>query len=75
MTAASLPLEQIRVDPIDVFVARCDARALLFAAGEYTLHEAVDLLQADAEHSGLIQLIGQDAVQLFMAAAFEAVDA
>jgi hypothetical protein len=46
---------------------------MLFLAGECTLHEAVDVLQADADRTGLVDMIGQDAVQLFMAAALEAV--
>jgi hypothetical protein len=57
----------------DVFRERCEARAILYAACEYDLHEAVDVLQADAERSGLIAEIGQDAVQTIMATAFRAV--
>jgi hypothetical protein len=55
---------------LDVFRARCEARAYLVVAVEYTLSEAVDRLQADAVKSGLVDLIGQDAVQQIMAAAF-----
>lgn len=58
------------IDPVDVFRARADARALLWRAGEYTLHEAVDVLQADAQRQGLVAKIGQDAVQEILAAAF-----
>jgi hypothetical protein len=54
-----------------VFEARCEARAILFALGEFDLHEAVDLLQADAIATGLVNEIGQDAVQVIMAEAFE----
>jgi hypothetical protein len=61
------------VDPVVVFVARCEARAMLYAAGEYTLHEAVDVLQTDAESSGLVELIGIDEVQRHLSRAFEAV--
>jgi hypothetical protein len=57
-------------DPVDAFRARAEARAYLFAIGEYSLHEAVDGLQADAEASGLFDHIGQDAVQQIMADAF-----
>jgi hypothetical protein len=39
----------------------------------FDLHEAVDTLQADAEASGLVEQIGQDAVQTIMAKAFAAV--
>jgi hypothetical protein len=59
--------------PETVFRARCEARALLFAAGELALHEAVDALQADAVASGLIRQIGQDEVQRIIAAAFRSV--
>jgi hypothetical protein len=62
-----------RVDPFNVFIARCEARALLWLAGEFDLHEAVDVLQADAVKSGLINTISQDAVQLVMAGAFATV--
>lgn len=58
------------IDPVDVFRARADARALLWRAGEYTLHEAVDELQAAAERTGLVRTIGQDGVQAILATAF-----
>ena len=58
------------VDPVEVFRARCEARAMLYAAGEYTLMEAVDELQASAERNGLLELIGPDAVQAILAGAF-----
>jgi hypothetical protein len=58
------------IDPVVVFRARCQARALLFAEGELDLHEAVDVLQADAVATGLVGSIGQDAVQAIMADAF-----
>jgi hypothetical protein len=61
------------INPVVVFKARCQARALLFAEGELDLHEAVDVLQADAEATGLVGLIGQDAVQAIMGDAFEPV--
>jgi hypothetical protein len=54
---------EIRADPVKVFIARAEARALLWAAGEFDLHEAVDKLQADAERDGLVVAIGQDEVQ------------
>jgi hypothetical protein len=54
----------------DIFRARCEARALLFAAGQLDLHDAVDLLQADAVAKGLVVEIGLDAVQEIMAVAF-----
>jgi hypothetical protein len=55
--------DQERVDPLLCFVARVEARALLWQAGELTLHEAVDELQAAGERDGLIDRIGQDGAQ------------
>jgi hypothetical protein len=55
---------------IDVFSARCEARAYLYAIGEIDLHDAVDGLQEHAERYGLIAEIGQDAVQAIMAEIF-----
>jgi hypothetical protein len=60
----------IRIDPVLVLKARAEARALLWQAGEFDLHEAVDVLQRDAERDGLIATIGQDAVQAIIADAF-----
>jgi hypothetical protein len=57
----------------DIFCLRCWARATLFAAGEFDLHAAVDVLQEDAERSGLIEQCGQDFVQRMMADAFHSV--
>jgi hypothetical protein len=53
-----------------VFEARAEARAILYAVGEFTLHEAVDKLQADAEANGLVAELRQDAVQEIIASAF-----
>jgi hypothetical protein len=58
------------VDPIAVFRPRCEARALLYGAGEFDLHEAVDKLQVDAVRDGLVGSIEQDAVQAIIADAF-----
>ena len=60
----------VRPDPVAVFAARCEARAMLWAACEFDLHEAADKLQHDAERDGLVADIGQDAVQAIMAKAF-----
>jgi hypothetical protein len=60
----------VRPDPAAVFAARCEARAMLWAAREFDLHEAVDKLQHDAERDGLVTAIGQEAVQAIMAEAF-----
>jgi hypothetical protein len=56
----------VRVDALKAFEQRCWARAHLWAAGEFDLHEAVDVLQRDAERDGLVEAIGQDAVQRIM---------
>jgi hypothetical protein len=65
--------QQIRLDPLEVFVARAEARAMLWAAYEFDLHEAVDVLQRDAERTGLVAAIGQDAVQRIIRDAFHSV--
>jgi hypothetical protein len=57
-----------------VFKALCEARAYLVAIGETEMHDATDSLQELAEN-GLVQQIGQDAVQAIMSAAFERVEA
>jgi hypothetical protein len=67
MSAAAKPR---LVDPVDAFRARAEARAMLYGAGEYTLIEAVDQLQIDAERTGLVALIGPDRVQEILSTAF-----
>ena len=67
------PLAAARADPVKAFELRCWARGYLWAVGELGLHKAVDVLQHDAERDGLIDAIGQDAVQQLMARAFHAV--
>jgi hypothetical protein len=59
-----------RVDLLTSFISRADARAYLSSIGEYSLHEAVDKLQSDAERDCLIAIHGQDFVQQILAAAF-----
>jgi hypothetical protein len=59
-----------QLTPAELFQARCEARALLYATGELTLHDAVDALQAAAIACGLVASIGQEAVQAIMAVAF-----
>lgn len=59
-----------RPTSVEVFVLRCWARARLLAEGELSLHDAVDVLQELAERTGLVTLIGQDAVQAILAAEF-----
>ena len=58
------------VDPIEAFRLRCEARAYLFSIGELDLHQSIDQLQFHAERNGLVELIGQDAVQAIMGEAF-----
>ena len=57
----------------EVFRARAQTRAILFVEGIFDLHEAVDVLQADAEAIGLVDEIGQDALQAIMSQAFGSV--
>jgi hypothetical protein len=79
VNASGEPREKLRrrkvsmhsLTPTDVFSARAEARATLYMAGELGLHEAVDALQETAMTSGLVDRIGQDAVQAIMAKAFE----
>jgi hypothetical protein len=54
----------------EVFLARCEARAILVGAGYLELPDAVDGLQAAAVAYGLVDKLGQDAVQAWIAAAF-----
>lgn len=67
MNAAPHPSEM-------AFAALCASRAHLLIGGSLLLHEAVDELQAIAEHSGLIDAIGQDAAQDIMGEAFAMAD-
>jgi hypothetical protein len=67
---SSAAIKVATVDLIAVFTARCEARALLYAACEIDLIEAVDVLQETAERDGLVDLIGQDQVQQILAMAF-----
>jgi hypothetical protein len=62
-----------RPSALEVLIARAEARALLWQACEFDLHEAVDELQRVAERDGLVAELGQDAVQAIIAKAFEAV--
>jgi hypothetical protein len=71
MMAVPIPAATDCVPLIDAFQLRCWARAYLAHAGEITLHDAVDVLQADAEAQGLVYILGQDAVQANMAEGFE----
>lgn len=57
-------------DPVAAFRPRCEDAARRFDDGDLDLHDAVDALQEDAVRSGLVEAIGQDAVQWIMAEAF-----
>ncbi len=57
-------------DPVSLFCERAEVRAYLVAHGEMDLIEAVDGLQAAAVATGVIDALGQAAVQDIMAAAF-----
>jgi hypothetical protein len=67
------PVAAARVDPFKVFIARAEARALLYAIGEFSLHESVDVLQRDAERDGLVAQLGEDCIQGIIASAFGSV--
>jgi hypothetical protein len=66
---AMVPRAWAEVDLVEAFTLRASAQAYLYAIGEISLHDAVDELQEDAEASGLIPEIGQDAIQQVMAEA------
>jgi hypothetical protein len=70
MTAAVRAYPAARPSPLETFAARCEARAALWQAGELTLHDAVDELQADAVRHGLVADVGQNEVQRIIAEAF-----
>lgn len=53
-----------------IFKRRCDVGCAEWRCGK-DLHDVVDALQAYAEHTGLIAMIGQDRVQSIMAEAFK----
>jgi hypothetical protein len=60
----------IRPDPLAVFRLRAWARGYLGSICELDLHEAVDVLQAEAECNGLVSRMGADGVQAILADAF-----
>lgn len=59
------------IDLLETFKLRTNVRGYLWAIGEYHLHEAVDVLQFDAERDGLIKELGQDAIQAILAHVFQ----
>jgi hypothetical protein len=73
VTADAAHASSPRPSPLEVFELRAWARAKLWQAGEFDLHEAVDELQRAAERDGLVDELGQDRVQEIIAKAFEVV--
>lgn len=73
MIAADVERATTQADLLEVFQARCQARALLYLGGAISLHDAVDELQRAAEATGLVEQIGQDEVQAIMSDAFAVV--
>jgi hypothetical protein len=59
-----------RPSSLEIFVTRCEARAAQWAAGEISLHDAVDNCQQAAEAYGLVIELGQDRVQAIMVEIF-----
>jgi hypothetical protein len=70
VAAAKRAAPTARPSALDVFIARAEARALLWQAGELDLHTAVDELWADAKRDGLVAKLGPDKVQELLANAF-----
>lgn len=73
MTAAARKLNgdaAPRLSPLAVFVARAEARAILWQACEFDLHDAVDVLWHAAERDGLVDELGTDRLQQLLANAF-----
>ena len=60
-----------RKDVYQTFCLLCETRALRFREGDLALGEAVDFLQHWAVKHELVRALGQDAVQMIMAWAFE----
>lgn len=58
--------------PLDVLSLRAEALAYLVSIGEVQLTDSVDRLQFDAERTGVVDAIGQDAVQQLLADVFQA---
>jgi hypothetical protein len=69
MTAAARKTAA-RPSALGVFVARAEARVILWTAGEISLHEAVDELWAAAVRNGLVAKLGADKGQQLLADIF-----
>ena len=72
MTAAARKLNGAArpIGAFEAFVARAEARAILWQACEFDLHDAVDVLWHAAERDGLVRELGPDRVQQLLADAF-----
>jgi hypothetical protein len=62
--------QRIIIEPLAVFIARAEARALLWHTGELDLHPCVDELWAAAVRDGLVAKLGPDKVQQLLADIF-----
>ena len=73
--AGAAPERERRLaNPIEVLTVRAWARAWLWSTCDILdLLDAIDPLQTYAEQSGLVDTIGQDAVQAVIGGAFRAV--
>jgi hypothetical protein len=70
MTQATAKRVEPQAEATAAFQLRAWARAVLHFCGYLELQEAVDVLQAWAAELGLLNVIGQDAVQQILADAF-----
>ena len=68
--AAAAINESAKADALEVFRARCEARAVLVANGLMELQTAVDGLQEAAAAQGLLKRYGQDEIQWILSEAF-----
>jgi hypothetical protein len=60
----------VKATALNIFWARCEARAHLYAVDELDLHAAVDGLQEYADQHGVVAELGQDATQAILTEAF-----
>jgi hypothetical protein len=62
--------DDLKLDPVEIFIARAKAKALLWTNGELSLHDAVDELWAAAVNAALVDEFGADQVQELLAQIF-----
>jgi hypothetical protein len=67
---APVRTSDIALDPAAVFIARAEAKAMLWANGEVSLHDAIDSLWAAAVDAGLVAEFGANQVQELLADIF-----